>query len=433
MNERIVISGGRVVDPANGIDGIQDVYLADGLVVGLGGKPDGFAADREISAQGHVVCPGFIDLCARLREPGGEHKATIASESQAALAAGITTLCCPPDTDPAIDTPAVANLIREKAEQACGPRVLPIGALTRGLKGKDLSEMSALKSAGCLAVSNAHAPMANTLVLRRALEYAASHDLLVIVRPEDPYLADLGCVHEGPVSTRLGLPGIPYAAETVAVAQVLALLEPTGARVHFSQISCARAARAIARAQDKGAPVSADVAAHQLHFTDMDVEGFDALYHVRPPLRGVSDRDALRDAVRAGTLAAICSDHQPHEPDAKLDAFPSTEPGIASLQTLLPLTLELVENGCLSLFQALAALTYQPAALLGLDLGTLRTGAPADICVFDPQGEWPVSGETWLSHGRNTPYWGHTLKGRVTHTLLSGRLVFCWLGKTRTN
>ncbi|BBL73481.1 dihydroorotase [Methylomagnum ishizawai] len=424
MSPRILISGGRVVDPASGGDSIQDLYIAGGRIVGLGAKPDGYAADLEIPAQGHIVSPGFIDLCARLREPGQEHKGTIASEGKAAFAGGITTLCCPPDTSPAIDSPAVVNLILEKTEAAGGPRILPIGALTPELNGRDLSEMGALKNAGCLAVGNAHAPMANTLVLRRAMEYAASHDLLVVVRPEDPYLADSGCVHEGPVSTRLGLRGIPYAAETVAVAQVLALLEPTGARVHFAQISCARAARAIARAQDKGEPVSADVAAHQLHLTEADIDGFDALCHVRPPLRGLGDRDALRLAVRDGTLAAICSDHQPHEPDAKLDAFPSTEPGISSLETLLPLTLALVEQGAMALHPALAALTSRPATLLGLDAGSLRVGAVADICVFDPEAEWTVGEGNWLSRGRNTPFWGKNLKGRVGYTLAAGRVVF---------
>lgn len=424
MSERIIISGGRVVDPASGIDGVHDVYVAEGRVLAVGAKPEGFVEDREISAHGRVVCPGFIDLCARLREPGSEHKATIASESKAAAAAGITTLCCPPDTDPVIDTPALANLIRERALQAGKVRALPIGALTQGLKGRDLSEMSALKRAGCRAVSNAHAPVANMLVLRRALEYAASHDLLVIVRPEDPHLADQGCVHEGPVSTRLGLPGIPYAAETVAVAQILALLEPTGARVHFAQVSCARAARAIGRALEKGVPVSADVAAHQLHLSEADIEGFDARYHVRPPLRSLSDRDTLREAVRNGVIAAICSDHQPHEPNAKLDAFPSTEPGMASLETLLPLTLRLVEDGFFSLYRAVAALTSEPARILGLELGTLKPNAPADICIFDPEAAWTVDGESWLSRGRNTPYWDRSLKGRVMHTLLEGRVVF---------
>ncbi|WP_133716348.1 dihydroorotase [Methylocaldum gracile] len=424
MTERIAIRGGHVVDPSNGIEETLDLYLAEGRVVSLGTAPDGYMADRTISAEGQIVCPGFIDLCARLREPGYEHKAAIASESEAASASGITTLCCPPDTDPVIDTPAVVNLIRERAQQIGKIRVLPIGALTRDLKGRDLSEMSALKRAGCVALSNAHAPMANTLVLRRALEYAASHDLLVVIRPEDPWLADQGCVHEGPTATRLGLPGIPDAAETVAIAQVLALVEHTEARVHFAQLSCARAARMIARAREKGAPVSADVAAHQLHMTETDIDGFNAMCHVRPPLRSVADRDALREALRNGVITAICSDHQPHEPDAKLDVFPSTEPGMASLEMLLPLTLKLVDEDVLSLSQAIALLTQGPAAVMGTETGALSVGSPADICIFDPECTWTVDSSTWRSTGRNTPYWGQTVKGRVTRTFVDGRAVF---------
>ncbi len=424
MSERIRISGGRVIDPAEQLDAMLDVYIANGKILALGARPEGFAADVDIDARGQVVTPGFIDLSARLGEPGHEHKATIASESRAAAASGITTVCQPPDTLPVIDTPAVAQLIQDKALAAGRLRVLPVGALTRGLKGQDLSEMSALREAGCRAVGNAYAPVASTLVLRRALEYAASHDLLVIVRPEDPDLADQGCVHEGPMSTLLGLRGIPDAAETVAVAQVLALIEHTGARVHFAQLSSARAMRSLARAREKGFPVTADVAVHQLHLTDAAVEGFDAGYHLRPPLRSLADRAALREAVRDGVITAICSAHQPHEPDAKLDAFPATEPGMAGLHTLLPLTLQLVEVGVISLSRAIAALTSAPAAVMGLETGCLRPGAPADVCVFDAGQTWTIADATWLSAGRNTPFWGQTVKGRVTHTLLAGRRVF---------
>ncbi len=424
MSQRIRIHGGRVIDPASQIDGPLDVFIADGRILALGNPPDGFEADLDIAANGQIVGPGFIDLSARLREPGYEHKATIASESLAAAAAGITTVCIPPDTYPIIDTPAVIQLIQDKATLAGKLRIQPIGALTKGLNGQDLSEMSSLKEAGCLAVSNAMAPVSNTLVLRRALEYAASHDLRVIVRPEDKDLADGGCAHEGPVATRMGLRGIPYAAETVAVAQVLALIEHTGARVHFTQLSSARALRSIARAREKGLPVTADVAIHQLHLTDAAIEGFDAHYHLRPPLRDLSDRDALRDGLRDGVITAICSDHQPHEPDAKLDAFPATEPGMAALQTLLPLTLELVASGVLTLAQAIASLTSGPAAILGISGGTLQAGAVADLCLFDPQRPWTVNGDTWLSAGHNTPYWGQPLKGRVTQTFLGGVRVF---------
>ena len=423
MSKRIQIRGGRLIDPSRLVDDVLDLFIDNGVIVGVGGPPEGFEPCLEIDASGQIVCPGLVDLSVRLREPGLEYKATIASESMAAAAGGITTVCVPPDTQPVIDTPAVVRLIQQKAALTERLRVVPIGALTRGLNGHDLSEMSALRQVGCCAVSNASAPMANPLVLRRAMEYAASHDLLVIIRPEDEHLAEQGCVHEGSVSARMGLRGIPYAAETVAVAQVLALIEHTGARVHFAQLSCARAMRSIARAREKGLPVSADVAVHQLHLTDEAVAGFDSSYHLRPPLRSLSDLEGLREGIRSGFISAICSDHQPHEPDAKLDAFPATEPGMASLQTLLPLTLRLVEEGLLTHMEAIAALTDTPASLLGLEAGTLSPGASADVCVFDPARCWTVNEATWLSAGQNTPYWWHELKGQVTHTLLGGKIV----------
>jgi len=420
----ILIRQGRVVDPLQGFDRVTDLRISDGMIQCVGESPGTDGADLEIDASNTIVCPGFIDLSARFREPGFEHKATVLSESFAAVASGITTVCCPPDTNPIIDTPAVARLVSEGSFGGPKIKVIPIGALTRGLNGTDLSEMRSLKEAGCSAVSNAHYPISNTLVLRRALEYAASHDLLVIVRPEDRDLADSGCVHEGSVSTRMGLRGIPYAAETVAVAQVLALIEHTGARVHFSQISCARTIRSIARAQEKGLPVTSDVAVHQLHLTEWDLDGFDANYHVRPPFRGLDDREALREAIKDGVIAAVCSDHQPHEPDAKLDAFPVTEPGLSSLQTLLPLMLRLVDEQAITLPEAIAALTSGPAAVLGLDHGGLRVGERADVCIFDPLSEWKVDESTWLSAGRNTPFWHHVLKGKVLHTFVAGSPVF---------
>lgn len=422
--EHLVIRGGRVIDPANGIDAVLPVYIAGGRIAAVGAQPEGFREEREISARGRIVCPGFVDLCARLREPGLEYKATIASETLAAAASGVTTLCCPPDTDPVIDTPAVVRLIQERAERAGKARVVPIGALTRGLNGKDLSEMHALKEAGCRAVSNARAPVANALVLRRALEYAASHDLLVILHPEDPWLRNQGCVHEGAVGSRLGLPGIPSSAETVAVAQALALIEQTGVRAHFAQLSCTRAVEMIAAAQNKRVAVTADIAIHQAHLTEQAVDGFNALCHVIPPLRTETDRDGLRAGLASGIIGAICSDHQPHDLDAKLDAFPSTEPGMASLETLLPLTLRLVAAGIFSLNQAIARLTSGPAGVLGLSAGTLSAGAPADVCIFDPDLPWHVQEQEWHSSGRNTPFWGESFNGRVTQVILGGRPVY---------
>jgi dihydroorotase len=421
---RIAITGGRVIDPAGGIDARQTVYIADRTIAAIGQAPDGFQADRKLHVPGQIVCPGLIDLCARLREPGHEYKATIASETFAASRAGITTLCSPPDTSPVVDTPAVAELLKERAELVGKARVLPIGALTQGLKGTELSEMSALKDAGCVAVSNALAAVVNTLVLRRAMEYAASHDLLLIIRPDDPWLRDNGVAHEGAVAMLLGLPGIPETAETVAVAQALALIEQTGVRAHFSQLSSARAVGMIALAQQAGIPVTADVSAHQVHLTEQSLMEFDPLYHLIPPLRTEQDREHLRRGLVDEIITAVCSDHQPHEEGAKLDAFSSTEPGIASLETLLPLTLRLVDEGILTLPQAIARLTSGPARILNLESGTLALGAPADVCIFEPDRAWTVDADTWCSRGLNTPFWGQTMKGRVTHTLLAGEIVF---------
>ena len=283
--KRVHIHGGHLVDPANGIDAPQDLFIAEGRVVAVGEAPAGFAADHRIDARGLTVVPGLVDLQARLREPGQEHKATIASECAAAAAGGITTLCVPPDTEPVIDTPAVVELIHQRAETTARARIVPLGALTRGLEGQQLSEMAELQRVGCVGMSNARRPVSNTLVLRRALEYAASHDITVFLQPCDAHLASEGCAHEGSISARLGLPGIPASAETVAVAQILMLIEQTGTRVHFGQLSTARAASMIARARYDGLPISADVAAHHLHLTDMDIGYFNSNCHVEPPLR----------------------------------------------------------------------------------------------------------------------------------------------------
>ncbi len=422
----ISIIGGRVVDPANQIDQVTDLHIAGGKILAVGEAPKDFQPSKTIDASGKVVCPGLIDLSASLREPGSEHKATIASESAAAVSGGITTLSCPPDTYPVIDTPAVTGQIRHKARKAGYCRLLPQGAVTKNLDGEHLSEMAALKSAGCVAVTNAYTPLANTLVQRRAMEYAATFDLLTIIRPEDHYLSNNGCAHEGKVADRMGLPGIPEAAETVAVARDLALAETTGAVIHFHALSSASAARTMAWAKREGRKVSADVAIHQLHLCELDLEGFDSHYHVRPPLRTDSDRDGLRDAVAKDVIQAICSDHQPHEADAKAAPFPDTEPGISGLETLLPLTLKLVEQGVMDLSSAIARLTSGPATILGLPLGSLTPGLAADICIYDPNDRWFVDREKLVSQGKNTPFQGWEMPGRVTHTFLKGRLVYAF-------
>jgi len=421
---RLHIRGARVLDPANGVDKVSDVFVADGKVQAMGRAPAGFEAERSIDASGLVMIPGIVDLRARLGEPGAEHKATIASETRAAARAGITTLCCPPDTDPIIDTPAVAELIHQRAAASAMARVEVVGALTRGLNGLNLAEMGALKEAGCLGVANALQPVSDTEVMRRAMEYATTFGLTVFVHAEDPWLAGGRMVHDGPVGTRLGLAGIPEIAETIAVARELLLAEQTGCRVHFCHLSTGPAVDMVRDAQSHGLPVSADVAIHQLFLTEDDVDTFNSDCHVRPPLRSIDDRARLRAGVRAGVLGSICSDHQPHELDAKLNPFPQTEPGISALDSLLALALSLVDDDELTLGQAVAALTCGPAAALGIDRGTLSVGAEADLCLFDPAEQWLLDDTTMLSRGHNTPFKGRPLKGRVRHTLVGGRMVF---------
>ena len=420
---RIAIRGGRLIDPAHGIDAIRDLYIADGRIAGVGPAPAGFTPDQKIDAHGRIVCPGLIDLCARLREPGQEHKATVASETRAAAAAGITTLVCPPDTDPVIDEPAVVELIRRRAKAAGLARVLTLGALTHRLHGERLAEMAALKEAGCVGVGDGGRPITNTLVLRRALEYAATFDLTVFLTPLDPWLGH-GVAHEGQVATRMGLPGIPAAAETGAMARDLELVRDMGVRVHFGRLSSARSVELVARAQAEGLPVTADVAVHQLHLTEIDLAGFDSQCHVRPPLRGLRDRDALRAGLASGTLGALCSDHQPHEPDAKQAPFGDTEPGISGLDTLLALGLRLARDGVLPLPAVLERLTCGPARILGLDSGHLGVGATADVCIFDLDADWQVTVNTLQSRGQNSPFLGWELQGQVTHTLLEGRVAY---------
>jgi dihydroorotase len=419
----ISIINGRLIDPAHGIDDHLDLHIDGEQVVAVGDAPAEFAADEIIDAQGQVVCPGLVDLAASLREPGFEHKGTLASETAAAARGGITTLLCTPDTNPVIDNTAVVELIHRLARKLAQARVLTVGALTQGLGGESLSEMAALQAVGCVAVGNAQFPLASTLVERRALEYAATFGLTVFLRPEDRHLRAGGCVHEGVVSARLGLPGIPAAAESVAVARDLALAEHTQAKIHFRSLSSQTAARMLADAQATGLEVTADVAAHQLHLTEMDVDGFDAECHVSPPLRTLADRDALRRAVAEGTIKAITSDHQPHEPDAKQRPFPETEPGISGLETLLGLTLRLVNEGVLDLATALARVTSGPADILGLPYGRLGVGSAADVCVFDPEVDWVLRRDRMRSDGRNTPFDGWDFPGRVSLTVFNGHIV----------
>ena len=427
---RVLISGGRVVDPASRFDAIADVCIAEGRVLSVGKPPDGFQADVTLEAGGCVVCPGFVDLRARPREPGAEHKATIASESLAAVAGGITTLCVPPDTEPVLDTPAVVELIHQRATEAGRARVEALGALTQGLNGELLAGMGALSEAGCLGVSNALRPVTSTEVMRRALEYAATFGLTTHVHAEDSWLAHSRLVHDGGVATRLGLPGIPAIAETIGIARELLLAEETGARVHFCHLSTAAGVQMVRDALRAGLPVSADVAAPHLHLCEDDLLGFETECHLRPPLRAASDRDGLRAGVADGTLSVVCSDHEPHERDAKLEPFAGTEPGAAGLESLLPLVLALVDEKVLGLSAALARITSGPAAVLGIARGRVAHGLDADLCVFEPESRWQLDSRNWNSRGRNSPFEGRQMRARVRWTLVRGEVVFERAGET---
>ncbi|WP_440996451.1 dihydroorotase [Arhodomonas sp. SL1] len=420
---RILLRGGRIIDPADGYDRTADLGITDGRIAYRGEIPAEFAPDEVIEVTGQIVCPGLIDIGARLGRPGPEHPDTIAREARAAAAAGITTLVCPPDTDPVTDTPPVAELIDRRARAAGGARVLPVGALTRGLAGEQLTEMAALKTAGCPAVGDGGTPLTDTLVLRRALEYATTFDLPVLLAPLDPFLGVAGCAHEGPVATRLGLPGIPAAAETAGIARPLALADAEGTRIHFTQLSSALSLPLLRQGHGSGAPISADVALPQLFLTEQDLSEFDARFHLRPPLRSQADREALRAAVADGEIPVICSGHSPRGSDAKEGPFATTAPGGTGVDTLLPLTLRLVEEDVLGLADALARLTSGPASVLGLDTGRLTPGRPADVCVFDPEAVWWCHPETLRSRGRSSPFLGWELTGRATVTLVGGEIV----------
>lgn len=423
MSERILISGARMLDPGSGFDDIGHLVIESGRIAGLERERPHGNFDASFDAAGLWLMPGIVDLAARFREPGATYKASFASEIPAAQASGITAVALPPDTDPPIATQAVVDRILGIAARTGGLDVLPLGALTQNLAGESLAEMSALRQAGCVGVSNAAQPLRDSLVGCRALEYARGLGLTVHVFAQNPALSNRGCAHEGPVATRLGLPPIPVAAEVSAIRFWISLVEDTGAAIHFGRLSTARAVSMVEAAQASGLKVSADVAAHQLFLTDADVEGFNAQCHVIPPLRSARDRDALRDGVARGVIGAICSDHQPHETDAKENPFPLTAPGVSGLETLLPLALQLVEERVLTPLQLAERLCREPARVLGIGEGRLAVGSRANLVAFDPKTRFTLRPELMRSAGRNTPFGGRSLPGRVIRTYRDGVAV----------
>ncbi len=416
---KLLIKGGRVVDPASGRDELGDIFISDGKI---SGKKE--TADQVIEAKGLVVAPGLIDLAARLREPGFEYKATLESEMDAAVAGGVTSLACPPDTDPPLDEPGLVDMLRRRAKALGRARVYPVGALTVKLAGERLTEMSELAEAGCVAFSQANVPITDTQVLWRAMQYAATFGFPVWLRVEDRWLAGDGVAHDGEIATRLGLPGIPAFAETIALASALLLVRATGTRVHFCRLSTAVGVEMIRTAKQDRLPVSCDVGIHHVHLSELDIGYYDSHCRFEPPLRSQRDRDALAAGLADGTIDCAVSDHTPVDEDQKQLPFAEAETGATGLELLLPLTLKWGAQRKLPLAKALARVTSDPARILGVRSGRLEAGAPADIVLFDPQQSWRVAPAALRSQGKNTPFLGYELTGRVRTTIVAGKVVY---------
>lgn len=421
-----LIKNARVINPATKLDEITDLAIDRNKIAGIGSSiPKNFIASNSIDATGKWILPGLIDLSAYLREPGQENKTRIPYETYSAVSAGITRICCMPEELCPIDSGATVKLIRNKVKKAGYARVSIIGALTQGLKGEQLSHMGSLKYVDCVGLSQGHEPIKDLATLRKAMEYAATFEMPIFLHPFDHSLMIKGGMHEGPLSTRVGLNPIPIAAETAAMAQILTLVEQIKTPVHFCRLSTADSIKMLKQAKDNGLPVTADVAAHQLFLTEMDVCDYNPLCHTMPPLRSEYDRDALRQAASDGLLDAICSDHQPHEIDAKLAPFEETSPGISAFETLLPLTMRLVEEKVLSETQAISYLTNKPAELINTtSSGSLEVGKPADFSIYDPDEFWQLDTQKMTSRGKNTPFSGWGFNGRTMKTFIKGNVVF---------
>ena len=427
---KILIKNGRVIDPARNFDETCDLAIAAGRVIGVQNIPKDFAPNRVLDASGCIVAPGLVDLAVRLREPGHEHEGMLESEMAAAVAGGVTSLVCPPDTDPVLDESGLVDMLKYRAEKLHQARVFPLGALTRGLQGEILTEMAELTESGCVGFSQAEVPLQNTQVLQRAMQYAGTYGYGVWLRPQDYHLGK-GVAASGALATRLGLSGIPVSAETIALHTILELVRVTQARVHLCRISSAAGVGLVRQAKQEGLPVTCDVSINSLHLTDVDIGYFDSRMRLSPPLRQQRDRDALREGLADGTIDALVSDHTPVDEDAKTLPFAEAEPGATGLELLLGLALKWGQQDGIGLPRALGVLTSEPARVLGPALGTLQAsagqlvdGGVADVCVFDLNAAWTVEPSQLRSQGRNTPFGGHELPGKVRWTLVGGQVAY---------
>ncbi|SAL07285.1 dihydroorotase [Caballeronia calidae] len=421
---KIQIQNGTIIDPAAGTEERKDVFIAAGRIVGLGQAPADFHAAKVIDASGLHIAPGFVDLSARLREPGFEHKATLESEMAAAMAGGVTSLVCPPDTDPTLDEPGLVEMLKFRAQKLHLAHVYPLGALTVGLKGETITEMVELTEAGCVGFSQADNPIVDTRTLQRALQYATTYGYTVWLRPQDAYMSKGGVAASGAVASRLGLSGVPAAAETIALHTIFELMRVTGARVHLSHLSSAAGVGLVRAAKAEGLAVSCDVTINHVHLTDIDIGYFDAQFRLDPPLRQQRDREAIRAGLADGTIDAICSDHTPLDDDEKLLPFAEATPGATGLELLLSLTVKWAHEANVPLAKALARITSAPADVLKLPAGRIATGAIADLCVFDAAGAWRVDPQKLKSQGRNTPFLGYELPARVRATVVGGHVAY---------
>ncbi|HTJ94176.1 MAG TPA: dihydroorotase [Pararobbsia sp.] len=421
---KIQIKGGRLIDPAAGTEQIADVFIAAGKVCAIGTAPADFHASRVIDATGLLVVPGLVDLSARLREPGYEYKATLESEMNAALAGGVTTLVCPPDTDPVLDEPGLVEMLKFRARNLNQAHVYPLGALTVGLKGKVITEMVELTEAGCVGFSQADTPVVDTQVLLRALQYATTHGFTVWLRPQDAYLSAGGVAASGAIASRLGLPGVPTAAETVALHTMIELVRMTGARVHLSHLSSAAGIELVRQARKEGLRITCDVTVNHLHLTEMDIGYFDSQTRFDPPLRTQRDRDAIRAGLLDGTIDAICSDHTPVDDDEKLLPFAEASPGATGLELLMSLIVKWANESKVPLAKAIGKATSASAGVLGLSAGRILAGAVADIAIVDPDVQWTVEPRVLKSQGHNTPFLGYELPARVKTTIVAGHIAY---------
>jgi dihydroorotase len=426
---KILIQNGRLVDPATGRDEIGDLAIAAGRIVSLGKVSPEFRATRTIDASGLIVAPGLVDLAARLREPGHEHEGMLESEMAAAAAGGVTSLVCPPDTDPPLDEPGLVEMLKFRARNLNQSHLYPLGALTRGLAGEVLTEMAELTEAGCVGFSQADVALADTMVMQRALQYASTFGYSVWLRPQDAHLGK-GVAASGALATRLGLSGVPVIAETIALHTIFELMRVTGARVHLCRISSAAGIALVRQAKAEGLPVTCDVSVNHLHLTDVDIGYFNAAMRLTPPLRQQRDRDAIRAGLADGTVDALVSDHTPVDEDAKNLPFAEAEPGATGLELLLSLALKWGEEQGVGLARALAAVSCEPVRVLGDALGSLASsagrlveGGVADVCVFDAQARWTVQPAALKSQGKHSPFAGYELPGRVRYTLVAGHVA----------